>query len=83
MLDGMCNILAGFTSPELIPTDPKSMLWMYPLLLSIAVIYKATKTRVMFKKKFFKEASILFCTLSVVMTAAGAGLIFLMRLLME
>ena len=41
-------ILAGFTVPEYVGTTPLSMLWMFPLLASISIVYKATKRRVIF-----------------------------------
>ncbi len=65
MLSELGLISAAFTAPETIGVDPKSMLWMFPLLASIAIVYKATKTRVIFLPKFAKAAFVLFCTLSV------------------
>ena len=65
----MCElgiVVATFTAPENIGMDVKSLLWIFPLLLSVAVIYKATKMRVIFLRRFFREVVILFCTLSVV-----------------
>ena len=75
--------LAGFTSPIDIGTEPTSMLWMFPLLLSISVVYKATKTRVIFARRFAKEVAILFGTISVFMVFLGVALIFLVKLLTE
>lgn len=63
-------MLASFTSPIDIGTDWVSMLWMFPLLAAIAVIYKATKMRVFLYKTFVREALILFATLSGFMIAA-------------
>lgn len=67
-------IVATFTAPENIGMDAKSLLWIFPLLLSVAIIYKATKMRVIFLRRFFREILILFCTLSVVMTLVAAVL---------
>lgn len=67
-------IVATFTAPENIGMDFKSLLWIFPLLLSVAIIYKATKMRVIFLRRFFREILILFCTLSVVMTLVAAVL---------
>lgn len=64
-------LLATFTSPENITMNPASMLWMFPLLLSIAIIYKATKVRVIFWAAFLKSVAILFLTLSAFMIAAA------------
>ncbi len=74
MIQNIFNIAAAFTVPEQIGVEPKMMLWMFPLLASIAIVYKATKLRVIFLGKFFKEAAILFCTLSVFMVILGIAL---------
>lgn len=63
-------LLASFTSPITIGTDPASMLWMFPLLAAIAIIYKATKMRVLFIGRFVRETLVLFLTLSGFMAAA-------------
>ena len=76
-------VLASFTSPIDIPTEPTSMLWMFPLLLSISVVYKATKTRVIFARRFAKEVAVLFGTISVFMVFLGVALIFMVKLLTE
>ena len=74
MLSEMFPILATFTSPETIGTTPASMLWMFPLLASIAIIYKVTKMRVIFWKRFFREVIILFLTISVFLVLIGVAL---------
>lgn len=61
---------ALFTSPIHIGTDPASMLWMFPLLAAIAIIYKTTKMRVLFWGRFVREVLILFVTLSGFMVTA-------------
>jgi hypothetical protein len=63
-------MLASFTSPIAIPTDPWSMLWMFPLLAVIALVYKATKMKVLFLKKYFFESLLLFLTLAAFMIGA-------------
>jgi hypothetical protein len=50
------------------------MLWMFPLILSIVIVYKATKMRVIFPKKFVKEVVVLFLTISLFLVLAGIGL---------
>jgi hypothetical protein len=67
-------LVATFTAPQNIGTDIKSLLWIFPLLASIAIVYKATKMRVVFLRKFFREVIILFCTLSVVMILIAVAL---------
>lgn len=65
------SILAGFTAPLNIGTTAVSMLWMFPLLISIAVVYKTTRLRVLFFKQLFSESLVLFLTLSGFMILAG------------
>ena len=69
MTDAML-ILAAFTAPMDIGTNPASMLWMFPLLAAIAVVYKATKMRVLFYRRFFWESLVLFATLGGFMILA-------------
>lgn len=66
----MFEMLASFTSPINIGTTPASMLWMFPLLAAIAIIYKATKLRVLFVKRFLWETLLLFATLCGFMIGA-------------
>ena len=66
----MFDLLASFSTPINITTDPASMLWMFPLLASIAIIYKATKMRVLFIKTFIIETVKVFLTLCGVMILA-------------
>lgn len=63
-------LLASFTAPITINTDPWALLYMFPLLAAIAVIYKATKMRVIFWKRFAAETLMLFLSVSGFMIAA-------------
>jgi hypothetical protein len=74
------TMMASFSTPMNITTDPKSMLWMFPLLLAVAIVYKATKAPVIFPARFAKEVALLFMTMSVLMAAAAAGLIILTQI---
>ena len=58
-------IMAAFTSPENIGTDPKSMLWLLPLTTAVAVIYKATKLQTITWKNFIKEVITLLGSIAV------------------
>ncbi|HPY76327.1 MAG TPA: hypothetical protein PLQ45_00660 [Anaerohalosphaeraceae bacterium] len=64
-------VLAGFLAPLDIGTTPLSLLWMFPLLASIAVVYKTTRMRILFFKTLLAESLILFLTLSGFMILAG------------
>ena len=74
MMDLLGLVTATFTAPENLGTDPKSMMLMFPLLAAIAVIYKTTKTRVIFPWKFTKDVVLLFATICVVMILAAVAL---------
>ena len=60
-------ILASFTVPEKIGSDPQSMLWLLPLVAAIAIVYKATKLPEIKTVNFIKEAVILFGSIVVFM----------------
>ena len=74
MSSGALILLASFTSPIEIGTNPTSMLWMFPLLAAVAIIYKVVKMRVMFMRKYFKEVFILFVSISIFIVLIGIGL---------
>ncbi|MEN8126493.1 MAG: hypothetical protein ABFR90_01675 [Planctomycetota bacterium] len=63
-------ILAAFTAPIEIGTDKMEMLWMFPVIAAIAMVYKATKMRVLFTKKYLIESLVLFLTISGFMILA-------------
>ena len=63
-------ILAAFTAPIEIGTTPSSMLWMFPLLAAISLVYKATKMRVLLTRKYLLESLLLFLSVSGFMIAA-------------
>ena len=67
-------ILASFSAPTEIGTTPASMLWMFPLLAAIALVYKATKMRVLFTKKYLQQSALLFLSVSGFMVMAIAVL---------
>ena len=52
-------IMANFTVPENIGTDMKSMLWLLPLTVAVAIVYKATKEPVIKAGSFIKEVVVL------------------------
>ena len=52
-------VIASFTAPEVIGTNPSSLLWLLPLTASIAVVYKATKLPTITAVNFIKESVIL------------------------
>lgn len=63
--------LATFTCPENIATNPLATLWIIPLMVAIAVVYKTTKLPEITLRVFLKETVGLFLTMFafIVLTA--------------
>jgi hypothetical protein len=64
-------LLASFTTPMHIGTNPASTLWLLPLVASIAVVYKATKVFKIRPYPFLKESAVLFGSILVFILAAA------------
>ncbi len=71
MMAFMTTILGSFTTPMQIGTDPASMLWLLPLVVSIAVVYKATKVARIRPWPFAKESAVLFGSIVVFIVVAA------------
>lgn len=67
-------IIATFTAPEPLATNPQLMLWLLPLAAAIAVIYKATKMPTITVTAFFKETVILFGSIVVFIIVTALAL---------
>ena len=67
-------MLAQFRIPEEIGTTPRSLLLLVPLLVSIAVIYKATKVSKVSAGNFIKESALLFGSILVFMVITALAL---------
>lgn len=65
------SLLATFLYPENISTTPLSMLWVLPLVASIAIVYKATKVDTIELKPFAKETFVLFGSIVVFLGVAA------------
>jgi hypothetical protein len=64
-------ILASFTTPMRIDTDPLSMLWLIPLVASIAIVYKATKVHRIKLVSFARESTVLFGSIMIFVIVAA------------
>jgi hypothetical protein len=64
-------LLASFTAPMRITTNPASMLWLLPLVAAIAVVYKATKVHKIRARPFIKESAVLFGSILVFIVVAA------------
>jgi hypothetical protein len=71
MLIAACTLIANFTAPIEIGTTPASMLWMFPLVASVAIIYKATKLPKITTRNFIKETTVLFASIVMFMIAVA------------
>ena len=67
MLTKAIFVIATFTTPEQIGTNPSSMLWLLPLAAAIAIAYKAIKLPTITAGNFTKEAAMLFGSIVVFM----------------
>ncbi len=74
-------VIATFTTPEQIGTNPSSMLWLLPLAVSIAIAYKATKLPTITAGNFIREAAILSGSIVVFMGVAALTLYALVWLM--
>ena len=76
-------VMATFTIPEKITTDPQSMLWLLPLVTAIAIVYKATKLPEIKIANFLKESVILFGSIVVFMFVTALVLYSIAWLVIE
>ena len=74
LLENIFAIIASFTAPENIRIDPQSMLWLLPIAVAIAVIYKATKLPTITAGNFIKETLGLLGSIVVFITLAALSL---------
>ena len=58
-------VMASFTTPEDIGTNPQLILWLLPLAAAIAIGYKATKLPTITAGNFIKEIAALFGSIIV------------------
>ena len=76
-------IMATFIAPEEIGTNLQSMLWLLPLAVAVAVVYKATKLPIITAHNFIKEAAILFGSIVVLIIITALALNTLAWLITE
>jgi hypothetical protein len=77
MITFLSVLLGTFTTPEKIGTTPQSMIWLLPLTMAIAVVYKATKVPKITFRSFLKETVVLFCSV-VIFIGVAALVLFVM-----
>ncbi len=80
----IANILiATFTAPEQIGTNPTSMLWLLPLTAAIAIVYKAMKLQKITTGNFIREVVVLFGSIVVFLLVTALSLYALAWLVTE
>jgi hypothetical protein len=71
MMALVATMLGNFTTPMRIDTTPASMLWLLPLVVSISVVYKATKVYKIRPWPFVRESAVLFGSIIVFIVVAA------------
>ena len=71
MIDFVGILIAGFTSPEELGTNPQSLLLLLPLVVTISVVYKATKVEKVSAGNFLTESVLLFFSIVVFMVISA------------
>ncbi len=71
MMTLVATMLGSFTTPMRIDTNPASMLWLLPLVVSISVVYKATKVYKIRLWPFVRESTVLFGSIVVFIVVAA------------
>ena len=74
MIYTLTYILAGFMAPVPVSTTPASLLLALPLIMAIAVAYKATKAEEIKLWSFIGQCLVLACSIAVFMVLIAIGL---------
>jgi hypothetical protein len=72
--------LAGLMAPVYIGTTPYAFFLALPLIVVIAVVYKATKLEKIEFVSFVRESFLLFCSIVVFMVVAAIIIFAVMKL---
>ena len=83
MISVLTTLLATFTSPEELGTNPRSLLWFLPLSAAIAVVYKTAKLPKIKKGILLSESVTLFGSIVIFMVLIGMGLLIFSWLVTE
>ncbi len=76
-------VIATFTAPQELGTNPQSIFMLLPLTAAIAVIYKATKLPTITAGNFIKETATLFGSIVVFIAITALTLYALAWLITE
>lgn len=73
------TLLASFTLPMTISNSGLMFVWLVPLVVIIAIVYKATKMREITALGLAREVVVLSGTILIFMALIAAGLYAVMR----
>ena len=76
-------LIATFTVPEPIGTSPLLLLWLLPIVMSVALIYKAAKLEKIPVAGFIKETLSLFGSIIGFIVLSAAALYLIEWLILE
>jgi hypothetical protein len=76
-------VMADFNAPDMIGTNPRSLLLLLPVVAAITVVYKATKLPRITFANFLKESLILFFSIMVFMVVTALVLTAVAWLILE
>ena len=76
----MNTILASFTLPMTISNSGLMFVWLVPLVVIIAMVYKATKMREITAVGLAREVAVLSGTILIFMALIAVGLYAVMRI---
>jgi hypothetical protein len=83
MLELAAGVMADFANPEVVGTNPQSLLLLLPAVAAIAIIYKATKLPSIAFGNFLKESVVLFFSIIVFMVVTAMVLTGVAWLILE
>ncbi len=83
MFSSASLLLASFTSPESIGTNPQSMFWILPLAAAISIVYKTIKVPEIKTRSFIKDTFMLFGSIVLFIIAAAVTLCLMAYLATE
>jgi hypothetical protein len=83
MSDQITCLIASFTTPVQIGTNPQLLLWLLPLVVAIAAVYKATKLPTINVGSFTKEVVILSASIIIFIAVIAFALFAIAKLITE
>jgi hypothetical protein len=83
MIASSLTFLANFTVPYETGNSATSLLWILPLLVAIAIVWKVLKLPVITSGKFIRETTVLFCSMLLGYAAVAFALYLIAHLILR